>query len=326
MKRSFVLLAGLLLVISSPCRLLAWGDYGHRVIAQIALDNLSAPVSAKVAEMINDSGYTSPDQLVIDGLGEHDSQEGFPSNATMLEISVWPDYLLTKSAEFKNMTAPWHYISIDWNVGETEDKEADFCRNNDCLPVQVNQALANLTDTSISVKQKFVSLAMLINLMGDIHQPLNCSDAGDKNGSEKVFVWNGPGGTRALSLHALWNNLLRSAPPAGNPAGYAKQLEGQITADNRTAWKAGVASDWAWESYQIADDKIYSLPAFKYGPQNVKVDELGNLVFKNGKPAVTKQVPFPKEFYSDDYKQIVETQLEKSGIRLAWLLNNVLGK
>jgi hypothetical protein len=323
MKPSFALLAGLFLILSHPGRLLAWGDYGHKVIAQIALDNLSAPVSAKIAEMINDAGYTSPDQLVIDGLGEHDSQEGFPSHATMLDISVWPDYLLTKSEEFKNMTAPWHYISIDWNVGETEEKEADFCRNNDCLPVQVNQALANLTDTSVSVKQKFVSLAMLINLMGDIHQPLNCADGGDHNGSEKYFSWNGG---KPISLHSLWNNLLRAGPPTGSPVAYAKELEGKIKPEDREAWKAGVASDWAWESYQIADDKIYALAPFKYGPQNVKVDELGNLVFKAGAPVITKKVAFPKEFYSDDYHQLVETQLEKSGIRLAWLLNQTLGK
>jgi hypothetical protein len=323
MKQSFALLAGLFLAISIPSRLLAWGDYGHQVIAQIAYDNLSAPVSAKIAEMINDAGYTSPDQLVIDGLEDHDSQEGFPSHATMLQISVWPDYLLTKSAEFKNMTAPWHYISIDRNVSETEAREADFCRNNDCMPVQINQALSNLTDNSVSVKEKFVSLAMLINLMGDIHQPLNCSDEGDHNGTEKYFSWNSG---KPISLHSLWNNLLRGAPPTGSVTVYARQLESQVTADDRAAWKSGVASDWAWESYQIADDKIYGLDAFQYGPQNVKVDELGNLVLKGGQAVVTKKVPFPKEFYSDDYKRLVEVQLEKSGIRLAWLLNSVLGK
>ncbi|HET9869104.1 MAG TPA: S1/P1 nuclease, partial [bacterium] len=297
MKPSFALLAGLLLILSGPGRLWAWGDYGHQVIAQIALDNLSAPVSAKISEMINDAGYTSPDQLVLDGLGEHDSQEGFPSHATMLEISVWPDYLLTRSKEFNTMTAPWHYISIDRNVGETEEKEAAFCRNNDCLPAQVNQALSNLTDDSISVKKKFVSLAMLINLMGDIHEPLNCSDDGDHNGTEKYFTWNG---ASPLSLHSLWNNLLRAAPPTGDPKAYARTLEKDITDDDRQAWQSGVASDWAWESYQVADEKIYALPQFHYGPQNVKVDSLGELVYRGGKPAVTRSVPFPEEFHRDE--------------------------
>ncbi|HVM32938.1 MAG TPA: S1/P1 nuclease [bacterium] len=323
MKQSFAWLAGFSLLLLVPCRLLAWGDYGHKVIAQIALDNLSGPVSAKIVEMINDAGYTSPDQLVVDGLGEHDSQEGFPSHATMMDISIWPDYLLTKSDEFKRMTAPWHYLSMDRNVSESEDKEAAFCRNNDCLPVQVNQALSNLTDSSVSVKQKFVSLAMLINLMGDIHQPLNCSDEGDHNGTEKYFTWNG---SKPISLHSLWNNLLRAGPPGGSPVAYAKQLEAKIKPEDRAAWESGVASDWAWESYQIADDKIYALPAFKYGPQNVKVDSLGNLILRAGSPVVTRSVPFPEAFHSDDYRQIVETQLEKSGIRLAWLLNQTLGK
>ncbi|MGH7740369.1 MAG: S1/P1 nuclease [bacterium] len=325
MKQSLILLAGFWLAVSSPGRLLAWGDYGHHAIAQIALDNLSAPVSAKIAQMINDAGYTSPNQLVLDGLGEHDSQEGYPSHATMLEISGWPDYLLTRSKEFKVMTAPWHFIAIDRNVGETEAKESSFCRDNDCLPVQINQALSNLSDNSISVKKKFVSLAMLINLMGDIHQPLNCTDDGDHNGREKFFVWSGPGGIRTLSLDLLWNNLLRSEPPTGNPSAYGKELEKKITAKDRQEWESGVASDWAWESYQIADTKIDNLAPFKYGPQNVEVDDLGNVVYRNGKPVITHQVPFPKAFYSAEYKHIVETQLEKSGIRLAWLLNSVLG-
>ena len=322
MKRSFALLAGLLLVLSNPGRLLAWGDFGHRVIAQIAWDNLNETATAKVKDMIRDTGYTQLDQLISDGLGEHASQEGMPTSITLLDLSVWPDHILA-DPEYRLTTAPWHYTAIEYGPNEEKGSIDTFCHGNNCLTLQIDSEIAVLSDATASIKQKFVALVFLTNLVGDAHVPLNCADDNDQEGSAKYFTDKGG---RAISLHGFWNNLLSGAPPAGSPTDYARDLETQITADERKQWQDGTVYDWVWESYSIAATKIYPLPTFQRGPQNVKVDSLGFMALKNGLPTVTKKVPFPDEFYSDEYKTIMQDQLRKAGLRLAWLLNDALGQ
>jgi hypothetical protein len=322
MKPFFALLAGLLLIVSNPCRVWAWGDFGHRVIAQIAFDNLNDTATAKVKELIQDCGYTQLDQLAADGLGEHASQEGMPTDLSLLDISVWPDHILALP-EYRLTTYPWHYTAVEYGQNAQKGDIDSFCHGNNCLTLQIDTEIGVLSDATASIKQKFVALVFLTNLVGDAHVPLNCADYNDQEGSAKYFMAKGH---HEISLHGFWNNLLSGTPPPGNPTDYARDLETQITADDRKQWQAGTVYDWVWESYMIAATKIYPLSVFQSGPQNVKVDSLGFMALINGNPKITKKVPFPDEFYTDEYKNIVQDQLRKAGLRLAWLLNNALGQ
>ena len=62
-------------------------------------------------------------------------------------------------------------------------------------------------------------------------------------------------------------------------------------------------ADWAFESCQIAKTKIY--PGMDSGPQDYSDN------------------PLPSDYF-DKMRPIVDQQLEKAGIRLAYVLNEVL--
>ena len=105
------------------------------------------------------------------------------------------------------------------------------------------------------------------------------------------------------NLHHYWDDVfVQQLGP--NAKSIASDLIGHISDDQVRQWSQGTASDWAMESFKIAKDDAYS------------------------------QLPEPnsKHVYrlSDDYMatatQDVAMQLSKGGVRLAFVLNQALGK
>jgi len=91
--------------------------------------------------------------------------------------------------------------------------------------------------------------------------------------------------------------------------GLASRLEKEITPEEERTWAKGKASDWAYESFLIARNDIYKgLPE-------------GKLLEKDwwGKD-------LPDDYYSGKMRLVVDRQLEKAGIRLAYLLNQLFKK
>jgi hypothetical protein len=79
----------------------------------------------------------------------------------------------------------------------------------------------------------------------------------------------------------------------------------EIKAEDESHWAQGNATDWAYESFQTAKDVIYrELP-----PGPLEKGRWGK--------------DLPEDYYSPKMRQVVDEQLKKAGIRLAWLLNDV---
>jgi S1/P1 Nuclease len=115
----------------------------------------------------------------------------------------------------------------------------------------------------------------------------------------------GSGTSSKTNLHALWDELI-GVQAAEVPRDLATLLEKQITKDQLKVWASGAPEQWAWESYTVAHDSIY--PQFKPGTTGA-----------NG-------VPLPPEYYSPKMRAIVNEQIERAGVRLAYVLNLMLHK
>jgi hypothetical protein len=90
-----------------------------------------------------------------------------------------------------------------------------------------------------------------------------------------------------------------------DPGTVAARLERQITAGEKWRWSQGLVVDWVSQSFQIAKTKIYpTLP---------------------GTGGTDAPVILPPD-YAQREANITRTQLERAGVRLAMLLNKVLGK
>jgi hypothetical protein len=97
------------------------------------------------------------------------------------------------------------------------------------------------------------------------------------------------------------------APLGTDPAAIARQLEGQISPADATSWTAGTASSWAEESYAAAKASAYTI----HPPSGCESD----------------RAPIPlSAAYQAQALATAQRQLEKAGVRLAWMLNDAAAK
>jgi hypothetical protein len=263
-------------------RAFAWGPVGHETVAYIAEDHLT-PVAKQGVEAI---------------LG---------SDLDLADVSNWADEVRITS---RPETAGWHFIDIpDRQQGVNESDEPSFCSQgsrDNCVVNQIGLDKAQLGHTGATAAQKLEALKFLVHFVGDVHQPLHCANDSDRGGNEKVVRFAKPGshsttGTK-IKLHALWDRLLEIQTKE-SARELASDLEQSITDSEVNSWQSGTPTDWAWESFEIAHDAIYS--EFSAGA----TDSSG--------------VALPRDYYSTKMRDIVNMQLEKAGIRLAWVLNEL---
>jgi nuclease S1 len=203
-------------------------------------------------------------------------------------ISSWAD---DTRDDFPD-TAPWHYIDIPL-AAHTIDMATE-CPQGNCVIAQIERFDRMLKDPHSSDTDRRMALRFLVHFVGDLHQPLHCEDNHDKGGNLVQVTLLG----RPSNLHSVWDSgILYQIKPYGNEL--AQQLDARIPPAERKQWEQGTVEDWALESHRLARDMAYKL--LPPGPN----PDLG-------------------QTYLDAAIPLVETQLEKAGIRLAYLLNQAL--
>ncbi len=200
-------------------------------------------------------------------------------------ISSWADDTRVDFPE----TGPWHYIDIPLDANSID--LATECRLGNCVTAQIEKFDKVLKNPHASEADRRVALKFLVHFVGDLHQPLHCEDHHDKGGNMVEVTFMG----RPSNLHKVWDSgILYQIKPYGNEL--AEALDHRVTPAERKQWEKGSVEDWALESHRLARQVAYGL--LPPGPN----PELG-------------------QAYVDAAIPVVETQLEKAGIRLAYLLN-----
>lgn len=200
-------------------------------------------------------------------------------------VSTWADQI--KSDKSFKKFSPWHYVNmpLDGNY-ETAEKNPKGD-----LVTGINFCIKILKDDNTSIADKRFYLKMLVHLMGDLHQPMHIGRREDKGGNTIQVQWFGKG----TNLHRVWDeNMIEEwgmsyVELADNTKDLSKHQVKNI--------QQGSIIDWVKETHQITK-KVYP---------SVSVGE--NLRYR----------------YSYDYFPIVREQLQKGGIRLAKILNDIFG-
>lgn len=148
----------------------AWGPIGHRIVGQIAEDNLT-PKSKKSIKLL---------------LGDQ----------TLAQVSTWADMI--RSDPNWAHAKPWHFVDIpdgeDYNT-VPKDPKGD-------IVVAVTDYVKTLKSEKASNEEKLIALKFLVHFVGDIHQPLHVGRPDDKGGNTiKVKFFD-----RSLNLHSLWDS------------------------------------------------------------------------------------------------------------------------
>jgi nuclease S1 len=203
-------------------------------------------------------------------------------------ISSWADDARVDYPE----TGPWHYIDIPLAANKID--MARECPDGDCVIAQIEKFEKVLKNPHSSEADRRLALKFVVHFVGDLHQPLHCEDNNDKGGNMVQVVFF----SQPTNLHAVWDSgILHQIRPYGNQL--AEELNARITPADKKLWAKGTLEDWALESHRLARDVAYKrLPA--------------------GSPPALGQA------YLAAATPVVETQLEKAGIRLASILNQSL--
>jgi S1/P1 Nuclease len=278
----------------APDRALAWGDEGHQVVVLIAEHYLEPSVRHKVFALL----AADPGTLTA-----HD----------IASQSLWADRF-RDSDRFGakihyEQTRRWHFVDIDLHA-----KDIDAACNHhpplpasalasagpgaDCAIDKIDQFTAELASPATLPDERLLALKFLLHLVGDLHQPLHAVDDHDSGGNAKNVKTR----TRPkASLHHYWDvEFLRKL--GTDPTAVAGLLIGRIDAQERQAWSAGSATDWAMESFGVASELAY-----------------GKL------PKPRQGVYLLSPAYEAKAVDAVALQLEKGGVRLADVLNRALG-
>ena len=145
-----------------------WGKTGHRVIGQIAQDNLTPKALMAVTELLD---------------GE-----------TLATVSTWADEI--RSDPFYDGFKIWHYVNMP-----LDKKYEEVEHTQDNVVVAIQRCIFALQEDWVSREQKVFHLKFLVHLVGDVHQPLHVGRKEDLGGN-KIYVEFFRDGT---NLHRVWD-------------------------------------------------------------------------------------------------------------------------
>lgn len=289
----------LLWALSSSSPVWAWGVAGHEVVATIAEKHLTPLARQRIDALLK----TDKDTLT-----EHD----------FVSISVWADrFREVKSEEGREnyrRTHLWHFVDVDRH----HPSLPEACYGHQPLPAgtlasqgpaescvvdKISQFSQELKAFYASTdprqhQEALLALKFLVHFVGDLHQPLHAIDDHDRGGNEVKVKGED---LHKTSLHHDWDdNLVEHLGPRVEVI--ANRLDAHITEAQRQQWQQGTPSQWARESWEVATRVAYDpLPP----PDERGVHHLS--------PA-----------YQENATQSAALQLQKAGVRLAWLLNQAL--
>ena len=243
---------------------LGWGPEGHDLVARIAEAQLSAEARARVAAILG-------------------------PGSTMVSVSSWADQIRRLRPE----TGPWHYVDIP--IDKPGLDMARDCPNGNCVIEALAKMRAKLRDPATPAAERREALMFVIHFIGDMHQPLHCSDNHDRGGNDVHIVFQ----DRPGNLHGLWDSGLLAR------MGRENELFPKLSAASarsRKKFAKGKVSDWAQQSHKLAQQMVYGrLPKAAPGaPVEITAD------------------------YERRADRVIEIQIERAGARLAAVLNQDL--
>jgi len=198
-------------------------------------------------------------------------------------VSTFADDIKADRA-YKEFSA-WHYV----NIPEGKDYgDIEPSKHGDLI-TGINKCIEIIKDEKSKKEDKVFYLKMLVHLIGDLHQPMHVGRFEDKGGNDIQLQWFNEG----TNLHRVWDsNMINTYGMSYTEL--ASSLP-QLSKEQVRFIQQGTVLDWVEESQEIAG-KLYD---------SVETGE--KLYYR----------------YNYDWWGTVETQLQKGGLRLAKVLNEL---
>jgi nuclease S1 len=225
-----------LAVLFAAASVQGWGAQGHRLVAIVAANHLTAGARQQVASLLGDE--------------------------SLADVAVWADDYI----EGNNQTSYWHYVNIPSDA-RRYDRDRDCPRQpgvaargrgdawRDCVVDRIRYNEERLANRSLDRADRAIALKFLVHLVGDLHQPFHALGVERGGNGIPVAVFGSPdcrygdGARYRCNMHTLWDTELVARRKLSDRV-YAAELERQIAARRWVA--SGLAADWAMESHTLA--------------------------------------------------------------------------
>lgn len=200
-------------------------------------------------------------------------------------VSTYGDEI--KSDRAYREFGPWHYVNVPFDSTYEEHPKSD---RGDII-VGIEKCVSVLEDKNATKENKAFYLRLLVHFIGDLHQPLHVGIGKDKGGNDFQVRWFDEG----TNLHSVWDTKMIESYGMSYTE-LADNAE-ELSKRQLEALQSGSVLDWMEDSRNLVKD-IYANT-------------------ENGEKLGYR--------YMYDYFTILRGQLQKGGVRLAQLLNDILG-
>ena len=171
MKRLIAVYLMMMAIVPSMHKLYAWGQKGHRIVAQVAYDNLTNKARKQIDAV----------------LGKHG----------MIYISAWADEI--KSDTIYPQSHDWHYQDLDG--GLTDAQVVAMLTDYPEEGGNMFRALDSLALELTAHKDNYDALAFYVHLYADRFCPMHVAHLDDKGGNAVKMKWFG----QNTNLHSVWD-------------------------------------------------------------------------------------------------------------------------
>ncbi|MFI2743121.1 S1/P1 nuclease [Zhouia sp. PK063] len=205
------------------------------------------------------------------------------NGASLADVATYADDI--KSDKRFRKYSPWHYVDFPFGKNYGDEQPS----NKGDLAQGIKKCVEVLKDKNASQEDKAFYLKMLIHFVGDLHQPLHVGLEEDMGGNKIQVQWFG----HSSNLHRVWDSdmiddyKMSYSELAVNLPTLSKEQVKTI--------QEGTYIDWIAESHKLAE----------------KVEATAKTGDK-----------LSYEYMYDNFGT-VKMQLEKGGIRLAKMLDEI---
>jgi hypothetical protein len=253
MIRNWKVYPGLLvLLLLSQTQASAWTETGHWVVACIAYRELPPTARQKALELLRHHPFFNQWKREFSG-GRASVDFG---TYLFIKASVWPDEIGGSGSPFEHPS--WHYINYPLRPPRFETEPGPA--RGETILWAIERCQSILGDKAASAVARAVHLSWLIHLIGDLHQPLHCSNLvnerfpeGDRGGN-LFFV---RGDEKGISLHAFWDGLPGREPNTRKVLNLAARVQSEHPRSRLGELKADSVKAWSLESRALAIERAY---------------------------------------------------------------------
>jgi hypothetical protein len=263
-----------------------WGANGHRIVAQVCENHLSASAMSRIQEIAGDE--------------------------YLAEIANWPDYI--KSEKQWKFADSWHYTTV--NTDQTIDEVKDFYNSDSSIndafeAIELMMAVLRGDDEATAYFDQLIdknkagrlndsttatALAFLVHLVGDIHQPMHVGKNKDLGGNKITVLFF----SEKTNIHAVWDTEIIEHERLSYTE-FTKFID-KLSSSQVEEYQRQSMEEWALESIELRE-QIYNT-IYDYTDR------------ETGLPSFSWQ-------YQHDFIPMVEERLLKAGVRLAGILNEI---